>query len=843
MSHSPPQGSSGKGSSDESGDPASGPLQRSNSHSLIASNGGYPADYYPGYQDQGEGIKEAVEWVLDFILRRKWVLLATVVAAVLVGAAYTYSLPPVYQARSLVLIDKGSGGSQQIPSYLSRGAGSEFARNDRSIQNELVILRNSQSLRRGVAERLLESGNAERLLEPRNLSRTDRLMQRLAGVVPGVFGSLATEEGSRTGKSESSSRTREASSTYSVNEVSAALPGAQFSPYGQGTSILQIRVTAGDPEVTASVANAYLEEYLELTQQASRAQISASHEFLKEQVQKRREELRSIEREIRDYKRRAGAVSLDQEGSSLVSKISQVETTRDETQVQLSMEQASLESLREQLKAIQPDQLSQRMSSGIEQEIEALQSRIAQLEVSKQQVLLEAGSPSPSDSAQVAQIDRRIQSLRQQVGSLSREYVDEIMQAGATNANEGVQRVRDLRRRIAEKRIEISGLEARIEILNDRIQEYEAELQQIPEKTMELAQLQRSLSNAEQMYQYTVKQLQETRIREESEVGYADGVTKASTPGAPIRPQHRRNLMLSLILGMLGGLGVALIRDQLDNRLYKPDRVGEMGYREVGLIPNLTPLIEEKLGGKDRVADQDADLESSLVCAVQPQSAAAEAYRSIRTNLMFGQSKKPVGALMVTSPGSGDGKSVTASNLAITMAQAGRTTLLIDADLRRPRIHEMFGIPQQPGCSDAVGGGLKNNITRFPIDDLWILPAGSPVDRPSEILGSSAFEKFLNQAQDYFDVVVIDTPPVLAATDASILSARCDATLCVVRAGTTTEAELDRAMETLHSVDANVIGTVFNGFDLSMAYGYKYRYRHYSRYGHYDQYHLPAHSE
>ena len=838
MSHTPPQGSSGKGSSDESGDPASGPLQRSSSHSLIASNGGYPADYYPGYHDQGEGIKEAVEWVLDFILRRKWVLLATVVVAVLVGAAYTYSLPPVYQASSLVLVDKG-GSSQQIPSYMSSGAKSEFARNDRSIQNELVILRNSQSLRRGVAERLLESGNAERLLKPRSLSRTDRLMQRLAGVVLGVFGSVAPEEESGSAGTSNSNET----STYSVNEVAAALPGAQFSPYGQGTSILQIRVMAGDPEVTASVANAYLGEYLELTQQASRAQISASHEFLKEQVQTRREELRSIERKIRDYKRRAGAVSLDQEGSSLVSKISQVETTRDETQVQLSMEQASLESLREQLEAIQPDQLSQRMSSGVEQEIEALQSRIAQLEVSKQQVLLEAGSPSASDSAQVAQIERRIQSLRQQADSLSRRYVDEIMRAGATDASEGVQRVRDLRRRIAEKRIEISGLEARIEILNDRIQEYEAELQQIPEKTMELAQLQRSLNNAEQMYQYTVKQLQETRIREESEVGYADGVTKASTPGAPIRPQHQRNLMLSLILGMLGGLGVALIRDQLDNCLYKPDRVSEMGYREIGVIPNLTPLIDEQLGGKERVADEDSDLETSLVCAVQPQSAAAEAYRSIRTNLMFGQSEKPVGSLMVTSPGSGDGKSVTASNLAITMAQAGRTTLLIDADLRRPRIHKLFGIPQQPGCSDAVGGGLKNNITRFPIEDLWILPAGSPVDRPSEILGSSVFEKFLDQAQDYFDVVLVDTPPVLAATDASILSARCDATLCVVRAGMTTEAELDRAMETLHSVDANMIGTVFNGFDLSMAYGYKYRYRHYSRYGHYDQYHLPAHSE
>jgi capsular exopolysaccharide synthesis family protein len=630
---------------------------------------------------------------------------------------------------------------------------------------------------------------------------------------------------------------RSAPGSLSVPEVASVVGGSvQFSRASREASVLRITARHPNPELAAIIANTYTKEYLERTQRSSRAQLSASREFLEKQVQKRRQELQQIEQEIQQFKSQQGALALDSEGSNLVSRIAQTEASRDEARLELRMAETSLESLREEMQSISPDQLSRRVSSAVEQEIEQIQSRIAELELSKRQLLLQSDRPSASDSAQAAQIERRIQSLRSEADSLSKAYVDEVMEAGLS-ADQGVQRVRDLKRQIAEKRIEIAGLKSRIEVLSERLTEYESELRSIPEQSMQLAQLERRRTYTEQMYASLIDQLQQVRVQEESELGYADTVSEASVPGGPVQPNHNRNLMLSLILGLLGGLGAAIFRDQLDNRVYKPDRIGKMGYREVGVIPNLTPLIRDQIKSQEDDEDEGYQLSTSLVSAVLPQSAAAESYRHIRTNIQFNKQDRSMRTLLVTSPGAGDGKSVTAANLAIVMAQAGQSTLLIDTDLRRPQVHKLFGMYRSPGLTEALEGSLKERIQDPGVENLSVLPAGANGQNPSELLNSSKFRDVIEELRGHFDTIILDTPPVLAVTDAALLSPQCDASLCVVRAGATTEPELDRAMQVLEDVGANVMGAIFNGFDISMAYGYKYRYRYYGRYGPYDQYH------
>jgi capsular exopolysaccharide synthesis family protein len=160
----------------------------------------------------------------------------------------------------------------------------------------------------------------------------------------------------------------------------------------------------------------------------------------------------------------------------------------------------------------------------------------------------------------------------------------------------------------------------------------------------------------------------------------------------------------------------------------------------------------------------------------------------------------------------------------------------VDTDLRRPQVHKLFGMSRSPGLTEALQSTLEDHIKMPPIENLSVLPAGANVANPSELLGSGMMQELLEGARERFDIVILDTPPVLAATDATLLSTQCDTTLCVVRAGTTTEPELERAMQALNDVGARVMGAIFNGFDVSMAYGYKYRYRDYGRYGPYDQY-------
>lgn len=762
-------------------------------------------DGYLGYRS----LRDRAEEAIDLLQRRKWWVVIATLAVFAVVAGYTLMQDPLYSARSLVLISEG--GAAQSSASMQVGPRDLFARGDRSMQNELLILRNSKSLREAVAERLMQQETVPMTGEAISLLRGPDGQQ------------------------------------LSTAQVAMRLRGsAQFTPAARETDVIQITAYSSRPAEAALIADAYMAEYLALTRESSRSQLAASRDFLEQQAEERREELQAIEAKIEEYKRDEQAVALDQEGQNLVARIASVEASRDEAQVELRTRQASLASLEEELAAIRPDELSRRVASGVEKELEATQTQIAELELSKKQIRLQRdeGALTAADSAQVAQIDRRIQALREEAQRLSETYVDEVLAAGSVGAGESVDRVKQLRRQIAEERVSITGLTARIDVLNQRLQNYEAELSSIPEQAMQLAQLERGRNYAEERYQAIVDQLQETRIQEETELGYADPVTEATIPSRPIQPQTQRNLTLGLILGLLFGLGLAVGRDKLDSRMYKPEVLREAsGLRLIGTVPDFTPVIDNQLGGASRVPVGDARLDTSLIAHVQPMAAAAEAYRHIRTNVQFSSRESVIETLMVTSPGAGDGKSVTASNLAIVMAQSERRTLLIDADLRRPRVHHLFDLSRSPGLSEALaadtasGSDVHPAIQDTPVDNLSVLSAGGAVDRPAERIGSAALRRLIRHLKGEFDIIVIDTPPILAATDAAYLSTQCDGTLLVTRAAETTQHELQHAIESLDDVGATLLGTVFNGFDVSMAYGYKLRYRHYTRYGPYGDYH------
>ena len=190
-----------------------------------------------------------------------------------------------------------------------------------------------------------------------------------------------------------------------------------------------------------------------------------------------------------------------------------------------------------------------------------------------------------------------------------------------------------------------------------------------------------------------------------------------------------------------------------------------------------------------------------------------------------------VETVLVTSANPSEGKSVTSANLAIVMAQAGRKTLLIDADLRKPTGHKKFGLPREPGLVQRLFSEEPFTLEGLhqPADDLWVLTAGSLAPNPSELLGSRRMRELMDEMREHFDLIIFDAPPVLAATDAVLLSTQCDATLVVTRAGQTRDHDLDSALEALHGVGASVIGTVLNGFDVTKSYGYRYKYAY--RYG------------
>jgi len=272
---------------------------------------------------------------------------------------------------------------------------------------------------------------------------------------------------------------------------------------------------------------------------------------------------------------------------------------------------------------------------------------------------------------------------------------------------------------------------------------------------------------------------------------------------------------------------VAVLLDRLDDSVRSPDEIAEqLNLPVLGMIPAIRPDEAERIPGS-------ATMER-LVTHANPRSPVAEAYRSLRTNLAFARARDDLKALVLTSPGPADGKSTTVANLAITFAQQGQRTLLVDADLRRAVLDKTFSVPRSPGLTEVIIGEttLAAAVNATAVPNLFVLGSGHLPPNPSELLGSAAMRAVLTEAKERFDVVLFDSPPLLAVTDAAVLATMVDGTVLVVRMGSTARQAVRRALAQLQAVRGRVLGSVMNDVDLrrSSYYG-GYGYAYYAYYG------------
>jgi len=295
----------------------------------------------------------------------------------------------------------------------------------------------------------------------------------------------------------------------------------------------------------------------------------------------------------------------------------------------------------------------------------------------------------------------------------------------------------------------------------------------------------------------------------------------ARPPRDPSKPQKAKTIAIGAVIGLMLGCGLALLRDHLDQKFHS---TGEISTTLDLSVLGLVPSMRARETNRDRA--QKVHLDSL--------SHTAEAYRTIRTAVLFSTPKDKARTIVVTSPAPGDGKTTLASNLAIATAQAGQKTLLLDADFRNPKQHIMFGVKGRGGgFVDAFAGNMSVEEAILPtsVANLGLLPCGAELANASEVLGSDEFARFLERLMETYDRIIIDSPPVMPVTDAQVLAALCDMTLLVVRAGKSNKKICLRACEGLRNMNARLIGVVIN--DVSRKndpYGHYSDYRGYSSY-------------
>lgn len=312
---------------------------------------------------------------------------------------------------------------------------------------------------------------------------------------------------------------------------------------------------------------------------------------------------------------------------------------------------------------------------------------------------------------------------------------------------------------------------------------------------------------------YTTR-LDQIGLAIKQKTGGAQLQTPAVAPTEPVRPTPARNAAVALVVGLLLGIGLAFLRDYLDDSIKSKEDLERtaVGLPVLGLVP--------ALGGW-----RDGD-RTVVVSVSDPRSPAAEAYRALRTSVQFLGVERRLRILQVTSPSKAEGKSTTVANLAVALARAGQRVTIVDCDLRRPRIHDFFGLRNDVGLTSVMIGESPLSTAVVPVPDvpnLYLLPSGPRPPNPSELLAGHHVGEIL-QALEPGSLVLLDCPPVLPVTDAVVLSGKVDGTLLVVTAGTTRQKELRRTHEVLHQVAAPLIGLVFNGTSSDDSYGYSYRY-------------------
>ena len=372
----------------------------------------------------------------------------------------------------------------------------------------------------------------------------------------------------------------------------------------------------------------------------------------------------------------------------------------------------------------------------------------------------------------------------------------------------------------------LKALETKLSQLDNSVATMKSQSKAFPPLEAEQARLLANVETAQRMYNDLMSQHQLSRIAQSSDGNAVRLIDEATVPTFAVSPNRKRAFLLALLLGLVAGVGVAIVLERIDDSVRSPLELSDkLNLPVVGMIP---AIRQNEITPRTATASPNP---SRIVTHADPRSPVAEAYRSLRTNLAFARSQRDVRSIVLTSPGPADGKSTTVANLAITFAQQGQRTLLVDADLRRAVLDKTFRVPRSPGLTDVIIGdkSLSEAVHETEVPNLYLMGSGHLPPNPSELLGSPAMRRVIEQATTEFDIVLFDSPPLLAVTDAAVLATMVDGSLMVARVGATQRRALARAVAQLRTVHSHILGGVLNDVTSAVSayyggYGYYYYY-------------------
>lgn len=764
----------------------------------------------------------------SILYNRRWLIFSITLLVLAVSITYSLIVPPVYEATTTLRIEPPVSDN---PFYLGVQNLSLY-RQSGFIETEMEVLK-SRTLAEKVVSRL---GLSVHVIEPEisrktffsQLSVSEEAMPgeyhvRFEGdgrfrldhldsplVVEGRIGALVELPGL---SFRISPKVGEYSGevSFEVQEYTEAVRDFMervcVEPI-RDTRIVQLTISANDPEeaqyITNTLANTFVGEGLSY----KRLEARNLRRFLEEQLNIVSTHLDESERNLELFKERNQVVVLDVEAKKKIEKLAEFEAKRS----RVAAERDGILKLLDQVQDTAPsNDLLEVVGSSSYQEITAF--------------------PSLITNPTIQSLKEQLIELQIRKKDLSSRFTDAHPDLSVLNAQ-----IELVEKSLRDTAIDyIHALGSEITALNHTVNSIQEELERLPAKEVELARLERKAKVNEEIYTLLLRRSKEAQISEASQIGDIRIVDPAEIPEEPVRPKKRLNAILGLVFGLTLGVSMAFVVEYLDDTVKTWDDIKDsIELPLLGSIPSISSssAIQKTKGAEEM---EWFTLESRLLTHLEPQSPIAEAYRNIRTNIQYFDLSREMKTLLFTSPNPKEGKSTTVSNLAITIAQLNQKVLLIDCDLRKPILDRVFFQRREPGLTNVLMGqaGIGIAVHQTNIDNLELLPCGSIPPNPSELLSSGRMDELLTRLKGEYDFLLLDSPPVLAVTDASILGTEVGGVILVIRSRNTTPDMIEEASERLAKVGARVIGVVMNDLDPERRYGKyaRYSYSTYYDYG------------
>lgn len=694
-------------------------------------------------------------------------------ASVLVTILYVMNAINVYRTTTTLKIVRPQGSilsTQLIPEF-------QDFQTDRYISNEIEILK-SYTIREKVALTLLDSFK----LNPTKSNYyyiINRNPEIKVDVVPHT------------------TLTRILGSIVAVNQK-------------RGLDIAEIEVQSPSNYETQLIANVYAETYLKYSVDFARRELTTIKNFLEEEKSKRITDLSISEAALQDYQQKGGIMFLDDQAKKLVEQISTFEATKNAADVDLISREKAYKEIKNELIKIDnslPDYIEGQINQPYANE---LQKRIAELEIQKN---IEMTIPKEQKL-----IDKVKSEYDIKLAPLKKEYEDriKIIKTGILS-NTPVEKT-SLYQKFLETSIEVQSNRARLNSLNRLLSKYESEFAKLPSQSLELARLERARKSNEKLFLALEEKYQEALVNERAQLGNVNIIDKALLPSSPSKPNRQLIITIGSILGIALGIGFAFLRNYLDRSIKNPEEIENKGITVLAWVPSIEELKE--LGSS----------QLEFIVANKPNATASESFKALRTRVLYSKLESELKTILVTSSVPGEGKTTVALNLSGSFALADKKVLLMDCDLRKPRIHAIFESERFPGLSDYLFSNVSlEEITRATkLANLFYITSGTIPPNPSELLGSKQMSDFLEKLRGIYDVIILDSPPFISVTDPEILSRVSDGTILIVQANKTPMDAFLKTFGRINNIDTHkFLGSVLNNFSLKSAYGYYYNYYYY----------------